>query len=400
MPRHFPNWLRAYAEHTAISEAPKAFHFWTGVSVVAGALQRKVWLDQRIFQWSPNFYIVFVGPPGVVTKSTSMKIGYRILRRVPKVVFGPQSMTWQGLLRAFSESFSSFPYNGLQEVQSAITCDVSELGTFLKPSDQEMMDFLTDAWDGQKGTFKRGLKHEEDTVIENAWLNIIGCTTPSWLRDNFPSSMIFGGLASRCVFVWGTEKQEYISYPDELIEQKDFQRREEMLFDDLVDISNLIGPFEIAPEARIWGRDWYKHHWTNRPDHLSSERFDGYMARKQTHIHKLAMVLTAAAGNNLVIQRDTLELADAAMTGLELDMINVFDSIGTTDAAKHIDEVMSLVRTARSITQKNLWRRCMRHMDRKEFDDALQACIIAGYLGVRTHGADVYVTLIEQTKGK
>src|SRR5574343_321589 len=72
MPRNYQNWLRAYVAFTADSESPDDFHFWTGVATIAGALRRRVWIDMRKFQWTPNFYIILVGPPGIATKSTSI----------------------------------------------------------------------------------------------------------------------------------------------------------------------------------------------------------------------------------------------------------------------------------------------------------------------------------------
>src|SRR5688500_13513807 len=104
MARNFPHWLKAYLEYTKASEAPDAFHFWTGVSTIAGALQRKVWQDQLIFQWIPNFYIIFVAPAGTATKSTTLNFGMTLLERVPDVKFGPESGSWQGLGDALADS--------------------------------------------------------------------------------------------------------------------------------------------------------------------------------------------------------------------------------------------------------------------------------------------------------
>ena len=58
MTRTHPHWLKAYMHFTRTSEAPDAFHFWSGVGTIAGALRRRVWLDMRHFQWTPNFYII------------------------------------------------------------------------------------------------------------------------------------------------------------------------------------------------------------------------------------------------------------------------------------------------------------------------------------------------------
>jgi hypothetical protein len=91
MPRHFSNWLKAYCLFTDSREAQLDFHFWTGVSTIAAALRRKVWKDELLFKWTPNFYIIFVGPAGIVTKSTTLNIGYKLLAQVPNIHFGLDS---------------------------------------------------------------------------------------------------------------------------------------------------------------------------------------------------------------------------------------------------------------------------------------------------------------------
>lgn len=93
MGRHFDDWLKTYMLYTRDSESPDEFHFWTGVSTIAGALRRRVWIDMRKFLWTPNFYIILVGPPGIVTKSTTTSVGYNLLRHVEGVHFGPDSAT-------------------------------------------------------------------------------------------------------------------------------------------------------------------------------------------------------------------------------------------------------------------------------------------------------------------
>jgi len=65
--RLLENWLKSYMHYSSFSEAPDKMHFWVGVSTIAGALRRRVWIDQGYFQWTPNFYIVFVSPPGIVS---------------------------------------------------------------------------------------------------------------------------------------------------------------------------------------------------------------------------------------------------------------------------------------------------------------------------------------------
>lgn len=104
--RYFDNWLPAYVNYAAVTEAPRRMHFWAGVSAIAGCLRRRAWLDQKRFSWFPSFYVIFVAPPGVVSKSTTIDIAMDLLNKVPGVKFGPNAITWQALVTAFAASGS------------------------------------------------------------------------------------------------------------------------------------------------------------------------------------------------------------------------------------------------------------------------------------------------------
>lgn len=393
--RLFSNWLTAYRDYTRFSESPDIFHFWTGVSVIAGALRRRVWIDQRYFQWTPNFYIVFVGPPGIVSKSTSVGTGMHLLRRIPGVHFGPQSITWQALTQSLQEAQELMPLTddpgGDMFPMACLTVPVSELGTFLKPDDGEMIDVLVDLWDGQVGPWKRKTKTQGADTIENPWLNIIGCTTPAWLRGNFPDYMIGGGLTSRIVFVYGDTKRQLVAYPADVIESAEFTARADELVSDLLRIADLKGEYRITDEAKHWGANWYEMLWAKRPLHLASDRYSGYIARKQTHIHKLAIVLAAAQRDKLEIIADDLIVADRIVSSLENDMAKVFESIGMVDASRHAADLIATVRAYGKIEKRTLWRQFMTRLGLKDFEDALQSGVNAGYLRIATEGVTIVV---------
>jgi Protein of unknown function (DUF3987) len=389
--RKVANWLKAYINYTKDSESPTPFHFWTGVSVLAGALRRRVWLDMRKFQWTPNFYIILVGPPGIAAKSTSISMGMNLLSKVPGIKFGPESMTWQALGKDLEDAIEYIEYirpDGHKErvSMSCLTISISELGTFLRPDQDDHMSVLIRLWEGQQDTFRHKTKASGNIDIQNPWLNIIGATTPAWLKDNFPEGMIGGGLTSRVVFVYGDKKRNLIPYPDEVILPHDYQRIKDDLISDLVEISNLAGPYQLSTFAREWGRAWYSDHNNPdlRPPHLASERYGGYLARKQTHLHKFAIVLAAAKRSQLVIEEDDLREAEAIVTANEADMRKVFESIGVVTQSKYVQELVSIVQFAGWITSKSLWSRSMAYMSFSDFNEAVRAAIHGGVLEVVT----------------
>jgi len=399
--RHFLNWLTGYGEYTKHSESPDLFHFWTGVFTIAGALRRQVWIDQRYFQWTPNFYIVLVGPAGIAAKSTSLRLGTSLLRQVEGIKFGPKSMTWQALTHALEEAYDLVPMGDAITddlvPMSCITCSINELGTFLRPEDKVMMDVLVDLWDGQQEVWDRRTVYKEGQVtIENPWINVMGCTTPTWLRDNIPEAMIGGGLVSRIVFIYGDEKRHLVPYPSELQGLEEFVEIGKRLVDDLSTISQLKGEYHLTPTAKKWGVRWYAAHWEKKPEHMVSERYGGYIARKQTHIHKLAMVLAAAQRDELKITEGDLIVADNMMTGLEPAMQEVFQSIGVGDISRLVMEILAYVRAYRQIPKKTLWRAMLHIMGPKEFDEATTAAVNAGYLRIVHIGTDLMYCAVDK----
>lgn len=395
MPRHFPHWLKAYLDYTKTSEAPDAFHFWTGVSTIAGALQRKVWQDQLIFQWIPNFYIIFVAPAGTATKSTTLNFGMGLLERLDDVKFGPESGSWQGLGDALASASCYFDYNdpivGMVKVpQSAITVAASELGTFLRPDDEHAMSFLTDAWDGRKRKFAHKTKHSGSIEIPSPCLNLIGATTPSWIQRNMPDTLIRDGLLSRVVFVFAEHKRHFVSLPARNVRSRDFYEMGNKLVEDLREINKMVGNYEFEDSVQKvggWMDTWYTQHHGTRAVHLASDRYGGYIARKQTHLVKLAMVLAASKRELLIITEEDLNEANAILTDAEHSMIQVFESVGVPDEAKHLAELMQYVRAYKWITSSDLYRLCHNIMSEKDFKIALRQGIEGQLLEVETRGS-------------
>jgi len=384
--RNFQHWLHAYGEYTRHSESPDLFHFWTGVSTIGGALRRQVWIDQRFFQWTPNFYVVLVGPAGVAAKSTSAKIGMSLLERVDGVHFGPKSMTWQGLVVSLNKATDLVPFGKGIDAEytpmSCVTCVVSELGTFLRPSDKEMVDVLVDLWDGQKETWRRGLATSDGYEVENPWINVIAATTPSWLQENFDESMIGGGLVSRIVFVYGDKKKMLIPYPSEVQNREEHEKMADMLVEDLQQIASIKGEYKLNAEAIEWGSAWYKDHWERRPEHMASERYSGYLARKQTHIHKLAIVIAAAQRSELVIKKEDIQDANLFMSMLEKDMTTVLQSIGVSENAQFSTEILSYLKVYTEMEQNILYRHVMTSMTVKQFEETCTGLIKGGKMRV------------------
>jgi len=407
--RRLSNWLQSYLEYAQFTEAPEEFHFCTGISTIASVLRRKVWIDQKYFTWLPNFYILLVAPAGIATKTTSIELGLGLLEQVDGIHIGPDAVTWQQMIHLLAEhkdlvKVPGGPGNVIDDDFHPMCCMsffIGELGTMFKPDNNDMVDALTSLWDGKKGRWWKSTKTAGEAKIENPWVHIIGGTTPAWMERNFPEYLVGGGLTSRIIFVYAEEKRQYIPYPADLIIDADFDKQKEDLIHDLRLMANLYGTFTLTPQAKEWGSAWYIKHWKDkRPIHLISSRYGGYISRKQTHIHKLAMVLSAAKRDDLVIGLDELMDAAVFITKLEKDMNKVFSSIGVSDTAKNITEMQSMVNGSGKIEKIELFKHCIKIMKHSEFEEAFQAAIVAGYIRMSSDGKKQWVYPITQKEGE
>jgi hypothetical protein len=377
--RQFRDWIQEYVNYASFSEAPRRMHFWSAVAAVAGALRRKVWIDQGYFKWHCNHYIIFVAPPGVVSKSTTVAIAIDILRQVPGVKFGPDVVTWPALVTAFAESKESFEIGDELYTQCALTLESSEFGNLVNPQDRGFIDLLVSLWDGKQGSFKKVTKHVGKDDIENPWINIIACTTPSWLAGNFPEYVVGGGFTSRCLLVYADKKDKLVAYPGLHI-PPGIKERQLALVRDLDHIANnLAGPYQITKEATDWGASWYTRHDQERQANGADEAFANYMARKQTHIHKLAMILAASQSDKLVIDIGHLVLAATMITDLEQDMPKVFAKIGRSEQSIQVEKLLTFIRQREAVAYDEAYQYVhMAFPNARDFEGILSGLLKSG----------------------
>lgn len=398
MKRVLANWLGEYQKFTEDSEAPGQFHFWTGVSVLAGALRRKVWLDMGHFHWFPNFYVFFVAPPGIVNKSTTGSIGMDLLRELGFIHFGPSAGTWQKLIESMTEMREDFELpSGEYMPMTAVTLVVSELGTFIDPQDRLQVDVLVDLWDGKQGVWKKATKKDGDEEIVNPWLNILGFTTPAWIAGNMGDYFAGGGFMSRSIFVYAEKKRKLVAYPKAVFPQDFYQRRENLIHD-LNSIASLTGEFTMNEEAYAWGQEWYEKHHKSAHEHLASEKFGGYLARKQTHIHKLAMILSVAESNDLVIRPQHLIKANEEVTKLEHQMPKIFGQMNKEKETSLAADVLAKVLKAEdgTIGKTRLYREFMFTFGYDTFEKIIRSLRHAGWVKEVNSGGTMSIVAIRK----
>jgi Protein of unknown function (DUF3987) len=381
MARRLRDWLEAFLTYTEYGEAPEHMCYWSGVSAIAGALQRRVYFDQSPnFIWYPNLYIILVGPPGVVKKSSTADLGMSLLKQVPDIHFGPSVTTWQALVTEFKESTEAFidPVKRKHVEMSSITVASSEFGNLIPANDRErreMIDMLTNLWDCKD--FDKKTNKDGKVLVKNPSLNLIACTTPSWIGENFPSYMIGGGFVSRCIWVYADKKRRFIAYPR--YEVEDASRYEELrndLIHDLQQISDLCGEYVLTMEAYEWGREWYETHFVKDEANLDDSNHKGNIDRKQAQIHKLAMVIMASRGDSFEITAKVLREAERQVTHLERSTTRIFSQMGKGKEANQSDRLVEYVARHKEVTSSDAYEHVRAHFPKLEtFEKVVQGLL-------------------------
>lgn len=407
--RHHDDWLEGFREYCMNGEAPENMLFWVGVSAVAGALQRKVFFDMGKFRWYPNFFIVLVAPPGIVAKSTTSGYAMELLKKVEGVKFCPSVLTWQALVARFQKVQSDIiipirndegKVTGGEGVsQSAMTLFSSELGTLLHNNDRDMLDALTQLYDCasfEKETMKDGVIN-----VENPCLNLVACTTPEWISSNFSAYSIGSGLMSRMLMVYASEKRQLVAWPGLIQESEEEKRLREALIADLQDISEMGGQMQATEQAYKWGKEWYEDLHKNARARMGDSRADGYLARKQAHVVKLAMVLSASRSSDMIVTTADLKRAVELTGTLEKDMPMLFDFMGKTRDANQADRIVEFVRLRPGCSTREAYSHVHNYFPKvTDFDDVLKGLLKSGILSNAPFGNRVGLVVTDTLAAK
>jgi hypothetical protein len=156
---------------------------------------------------------------------------------------------------------------------------------------------------------------------------------------------------------------------------------ERNLIHDLKEISKCRGTFEFSDG----GMRLYKQHYLDRPEpeeEYEDERLRGYSSRKDIHTLKLAMVLSLADNDSLVITEREMAAAIEAITWLDQGLPNVFSGVGNSataeDVARIFREVDNATRKFGSISHQAIVRQNYHYLNAQECDIVIRTLIEGG----------------------
>ena len=366
MSRELSDWLTKYLEYTENSESPISYHTWCGLSVIAGALQRRVYLKWGLGRVIyPNLYVVLVGPSGRTRKGVAIGIAKDFLKKIPGITVTPESSSGrQAMIMAMKRAIVNFqdPSDGKIKFHCSVTAFSEELSVFLGQGDIAYLSNLTDWYDSKDDWEYETVGRGKDS-LQGLCLNLMGGTAPDWIQSMIPQEALGGGFTSRIIFVVEEVKRKiipkYIPTQEELEMQEVLQR-------DLERISQLAGEITFTEDAEKLYIDWY----IDQDKKLSAglpavpdTRFAGYCERRATHLQKLMIICSASRCDDLKISAADFNRALSLLHMAELNMPKTFGGLGKSRMSDETDAVMGYIKSVRTTTRKILLQKFYRDLD-------------------------------------
>lgn len=366
--RELEDWIEAYLKYTENTEPPISYHTWTAISLIAGALQRKVYLNWGHETIYPNMYIVLIGPSGRSRKGTAMNIGKDILKDIG-ISMTSESITREALIRDMKDSVSSFTdmSNGKICFHCAITTMSEELSVFLGQNDIKFLADLTDWYDSRdRWTYRT--KGAGTDQITGVCFNLLGATAPDWLQSILPQEAVGGGFTSRIIFIVEENKRKTVAEPILTQAELDIKKT---LIKDLERIATISGAMEFSKEGKEFYIDWYNNHEKDisaGKTFINDPRFSGYLERRTTHLRKLSMVMSIARSSERIITVEDIQRADRVLKNAEVKMHKTFGGLGTSIYSTVTEKVLSYLEKHKKVSRSDLMRQFYRDIDPQALD--------------------------------
>lgn len=347
--RRLKNWLSSFMEWTLPrSMSPASLLQWSGLFTLSTMMKRKVWWSRELlgsYDIYPNLYVVFVGDPAVVFKSTTIGQAETLLTNVGVGLNGNSPVTFAGDVTSHSKLLDALA----NSPDASVAIVSSEFSSLLQTTPEAMYEILTDIFDNKPKLSWSTWSHG-DKVIEKPVVNLIAATTPAWISQQPPEYFVGGGFASRILFLFEEEPRQREIYYDH-VDSKAMEKLKEDLTHDLDVISHIEGTFSHdSKKTKEHIRAWYKSMDTKAKD----SRLKGYFGRKHLHAHKIAMLLSLCERDDRKITLKHWKEALGMLDYIEKKMPRAFATLGVNPFAVLMNELLAFVKMKESVNLKQV----------------------------------------------
>jgi hypothetical protein len=321
------------------NEVPFGWNFWCGLTALGVCCRRNLYFDRDLFYLYPNLYTVLVGPTGA-HKSTCIDLMTEMVRTANefleprvmekqediRVVVLPAKTTAEWLLDELTpqeliDSHLKFKHGYGQPVkrrQAVAILQCSELAVLLGKDvngADRLVAHLTELY-GCQDTWSAGTRTSGKRVLNDVAITCVFGTTVDWIRTSITNELFSGGFFGRCILLYKERPSRYFPHPgpsDPVVRYE---------------LARMLAAWAgLPPDSvpAVWGKgsaewfaDWYMD---NKRADLPHPLMGPYLERKQNHLLKTAMLLSASEHTHAYLT--TEELLDLGQLPVEVSHLQL-----------------------------------------------------------------------------
>jgi len=269
--------------------APDCFIDWSYYSMIATALQRKVFIgDMDADPLFPNLYVILTADSGIgkgisihpvntmlrlhkregkdnlniMADTPSNQYDVNIMKgEVPLLIpMGSDAITYEALVSCMSKTVSClYPKSesGCAKkmyMHSSIGFVLQEMSSLFRQKTEDLVNFLVVAYDCKD--YRYETKHLGKDFIKNCCLNLLAGTTPAFIKRIFNDDLIAEGFASRAIFVCALCPREYNAFPVKHSEEQKVAHAE--VAEHIKILGRLFGKVSYPTEVYDYVQQWWR----------------------------------------------------------------------------------------------------------------------------------------------
>ena len=383
---HLPKggWFEDYCNFTRQTESPLSYHVFCSIAALGACLGRRAFKEKGHFRIYPNPWIILVGPPGRVRKTSAIDIAKTLVHKSAACPIMADKITPEALVIALQKQGGHhFIYApefsvlfGKQKYNEGLTT------LFLRLADcPESI---------QVDTVARGPQ-----IVDGVALTMLGGSTMSLLAGATPEETTSSGFLSRCVLVVENDTKRCFPEPSKgssLVEKRLYEVMERMKA-----YGGACNWESAAVHARF--SDWYRGHkeFLRAQD---NETMAESLERLDIHMERFAMIThLAECGNNYVCQR-CLDFATYLVEWVRNKMPQTVSAITQTLRSQDAEYVLACLRKmGGAVDHSRLLRRCSSRMDATLFKRAMGTLTESKQVRAEKRGAVQFYIVEEVISG-
>lgn len=377
--------------------SPREFRRWAGVSLVAAAAERRIWVQTGGRQTFPNMYIFLVASPGVgkqiIDDVRDLCIGVtQEGKRILPLHVSPNSMTKAAMVDEIVKAEGQCVGPGGQTMEYHSLYTIEEEAQVLMPAyDSDFLGIVNKLYNNPQAPLTEVRRHGpvREVCAALPQLNLLLGVQPGWMAGTFPELAWSTGLMSRVIMIYVEEAPNY----DFFGQQPDTRPLHRALQKRLLSLARRFGAMEWAPEAIRSISDWSLGGRTPLPTH---SKLGNYNARRPMHLTKLALICALSRGADRWVELEDLARAKAWLFEAEGEMPGIFRAMtGKSDMAV-IEELhfyltsLWTMSKGKAIHQSALYNFLTRFVPGEKVERLIQVAERAGVVA-RVAGTDTYM---------